>query len=282
MAERDMDGRGRVFAEGDGLKTCPRCGAQLFADMDVCYGCLYDFSKHAPQGRGGETVNGGGHAPATDVSASSGSSAEGAANSKASSGEWPGPWCDGEPPDELWGSLDELWDEEPPRDAGGLHPDEGDSAVPADCGGAGCGGSACGDHGTGESALGVAGREVSDEVAGYEEPSVTSRLCAIGTSEGVARVRVYAAGLALTCAVPSSGLTIGRDADNDLALLSRSVSRRHVRLVPCDGGIVVQDLGATNPALLNGRMLVDGRRMWVGDTLEIRGSGVTIRPCPTR
>ncbi|WP_308003276.1 FHA domain-containing protein, partial [uncultured Parolsenella sp.] len=112
--------------------------------------------------------------------------------------------------------------------------------------------------------------------------SVTSRLCAIGTSEGVVRVRVYAAGLALTCAVPSSGLTIGRDADNDLALLSRSVSRRHVRLVPCDGGIVVQDLGATNPALLNGRMLVDGRRMWVGDTLEIRGSGVTIRPCPTR
>lgn len=26
-----------------GTKTCPRCGEELFADMDVCYGCLYDF-----------------------------------------------------------------------------------------------------------------------------------------------------------------------------------------------------------------------------------------------
>lgn len=27
-------------------KTCPRCGQVLFADMDVCYGCLYDFRRH--------------------------------------------------------------------------------------------------------------------------------------------------------------------------------------------------------------------------------------------
>ena len=26
-----------------GVKVCPRCGARLFEDMDVCYGCLYDF-----------------------------------------------------------------------------------------------------------------------------------------------------------------------------------------------------------------------------------------------
>lgn len=26
-------------------KVCPRCGEVLFADMDVCYGCLYDFTK---------------------------------------------------------------------------------------------------------------------------------------------------------------------------------------------------------------------------------------------
>lgn len=25
-------------------KVCPRCGEQLFADMHVCYGCLYEFS----------------------------------------------------------------------------------------------------------------------------------------------------------------------------------------------------------------------------------------------
>ncbi len=27
------------------IKTCPCCGATLFADMDICYGCLYDFSS---------------------------------------------------------------------------------------------------------------------------------------------------------------------------------------------------------------------------------------------
>lgn len=32
-------------------KSCPRCGAELYADMGVCYGCLYDFTRdagHAP------------------------------------------------------------------------------------------------------------------------------------------------------------------------------------------------------------------------------------------
>lgn len=28
-------------------KICPRCGAELYADMNVCYGCLYDFSRGA-------------------------------------------------------------------------------------------------------------------------------------------------------------------------------------------------------------------------------------------
>ena len=26
-------------------KVCPRCGAELYADMNVCYDCLYDFSR---------------------------------------------------------------------------------------------------------------------------------------------------------------------------------------------------------------------------------------------
>lgn len=27
------------------VKTCPRCGATLFEDMRVCYGCLFDFDR---------------------------------------------------------------------------------------------------------------------------------------------------------------------------------------------------------------------------------------------
>jgi len=30
-------------------KTCPRCGSELYADMSVCYGCLYDFSRSRPR-----------------------------------------------------------------------------------------------------------------------------------------------------------------------------------------------------------------------------------------
>lgn len=47
------EGRGRGSAVGrsdanDGAgstKTCPRCGAVLFSDMNRCYGCLYDFPE---------------------------------------------------------------------------------------------------------------------------------------------------------------------------------------------------------------------------------------------
>lgn len=41
-------------------KTCPRCGELLFADMDVCFGCLYDFARDS-EGR----ARGGGHAQHT-------------------------------------------------------------------------------------------------------------------------------------------------------------------------------------------------------------------------
>ncbi len=30
--------------EAMNTKVCPRCSAVLFADMNVCYGCLYDFN----------------------------------------------------------------------------------------------------------------------------------------------------------------------------------------------------------------------------------------------
>lgn len=47
------EGRGRGSTVGrsganDGAgttKTCPRCGAVLFSDMNRCYGCLYDFPE---------------------------------------------------------------------------------------------------------------------------------------------------------------------------------------------------------------------------------------------
>ena len=51
------EGRGRGSTVGrsganDGTgatKTCPRCGAVLFSDMNRCYGCLYDFPEQDPE-----------------------------------------------------------------------------------------------------------------------------------------------------------------------------------------------------------------------------------------
>ena len=34
-----------IDEESSLTKTCPRCGEELFRDMDVCYGCLYDFTR---------------------------------------------------------------------------------------------------------------------------------------------------------------------------------------------------------------------------------------------
>ncbi len=31
--------------EGTETKACPRCGALLFADMDICYECLYEYER---------------------------------------------------------------------------------------------------------------------------------------------------------------------------------------------------------------------------------------------
>ena len=42
-------GRSGANDEVGATKTCPRCGAVLFSDMNRCYGCLYDFPEQAPE-----------------------------------------------------------------------------------------------------------------------------------------------------------------------------------------------------------------------------------------
>lgn len=40
----DMEVAGRHRARY-ATKVCPRCGARLYEDMNICYDCLYDFSR---------------------------------------------------------------------------------------------------------------------------------------------------------------------------------------------------------------------------------------------
>lgn len=52
---RTRAGRKSKGSRSYGTKLCPRCGEELFEDMDICYGCLYDFSwAERLEGGGGE------------------------------------------------------------------------------------------------------------------------------------------------------------------------------------------------------------------------------------
>lgn len=71
---------------------------------------------------------------------------------------------------------------------------------------------------------------------------------------------------------------MGRGDDNDVILRARSVSRHHVRLFSSAAGAVVEDQGATNPALVLGSPLTGSRTLKLGDVLDIGGTRLTLVP----
>jgi chromosome segregation ATPase len=80
-----------------------------------------------------------------------------------------------------------------------------------------------------------------------------------------------------------SMLTIGRTAENDIALHSKMVSRHHARLLIGPTGIIVEDAGSTNGCFVNGEqvrhhLMHDGDALELGDLryrLRLRGSRET-------
>jgi pSer/pThr/pTyr-binding forkhead associated (FHA) protein len=63
-------------------------------------------------------------------------------------------------------------------------------------------------------------------------------------------------------------LTIGRTAENDIALPSKMVSRHHARLLIGPTGIIVEDAGSTNGCFVNGEQ-VKQHLMRDNDMLEL-------------
>lgn len=260
------DPRGGADAPGEAvadyeLRTCPRCGAQLFADMDVCYGCLYDFGREGAAGR----------SPARERL------------DEQMRGHLDAPPLDDQ---EIWGSLDEIWDDAPV-----VSVPANDVSFPA-----------CGSprHGCCLGSAGVESRPRAGEpdmpcaTAAHDgKPSLRSCGChtdsqgtmeleALGEGAEGAWVRVCLNGASFSCPIPASGLLVGRGEDSHVRLDSRAVSRCHLRIVAEGDGASVQDLGATNPALLNGRPLGGSVRMGASDVLELRGTDVRIRICAPR
>ncbi|MDJ1121802.1 FHA domain-containing protein [Olsenella sp. YH-ols2217] len=85
-------------------------------------------------------------------------------------------------------------------------------------------------------------------------------------------VRVSWNGLEAVVALPGTGLTVGRDPGCGVVLPSQCVSRRHVAVRPEGVDVVVEDLGARNPAVLAGQPVV-GRVVWPpGAPLEVCGA----------
>lgn len=325
-------------------KRCPVCGQMLFADMDVCYGCLYDFRKKptlptgfppmlleegndlglmaaAPRPRGKEPtfddpadaraaverlVAGGGSlgvsgslltkgmprdTPAQD---SGGSGPQGGRATQVGGSRVVAPresaataaremstsaHRDAPTPRDVLAPRDALVPREPlvlseppmPRDAPApreapvpqridvrepragvqLVPTQDDPPEPS---------SAASRGGRGE----LPPAEVATELV--EDPRGGGYRLRLQTSEAEADVDIG-----------PRGLLIGRASTCDIVLHSRSVSRRHLRVSKSGNEVIVEDQGATNPALVEGRQLVGRQRLAPGATIELSGVLLTLR-----
>ena len=89
-------------------------------------------------------------------------------------------------------------------------------------------------------------------------------------------VRVCSGDMEACVPMGEDGLLVGRGPSCDVVLHMRSVSRRHVRIVPDGEGVLVQNQGATNQAKLAGKKVGGKARMEVGDELDVCGATFTL------
>ena len=79
--------------------------------------------------------------------------------------------------------------------------------------------------------------------------------------------------------VDSSPLTVGRGANNDVAIEGDEyASARHARFEPRRDGIYVEDIGSTNGTFVNGIRLTRERRLTPGDVVRIGETDLRFEP----
>ena len=82
-------------------------------------------------------------------------------------------------------------------------------------------------------------------------------------------------------------LILGREHPTaDLVIPDPGVSRRHARVLPHNGTVIVEDLGSSNGTFLNGRRITGPIELGTGDELQVGDTVVGLRrtaaPAPSR
>jgi DNA-binding NtrC family response regulator len=93
------------------------------------------------------------------------------------------------------------------------------------------------------------------------------------------RLRVLRGGddLPVEIALPNAGIVVGADASCDLTVDDAAVSRKHVSVVPAEGGFAVTDLGSRNGTWLDG-VQITRATVPVGSTLRLGNTALQLLP----
>ena len=267
-------------------KTCPRCGALLFSDMDVCYRCFHRFDTPPhpepigfdPEGLWTDPLfdagESGEYSTSEPLDAPPFYEDPFAAEKRTPANLAYPPWEDSP----LWGQdlsgeCSKFYGQ---RDPGALW---SENACAADVW-RGADGS-CAEGFPTHAALDEeraflpceygGERPFSSEDAEVDEADETRDLTAISESVSYG-LHLNWRGLEVTIPVPAQGLTLGRSSSCDVVLRSAAISRRHVQVVVEDGMVLVADLGSVNQALLDGKP-VEVCEPWLpGSVLNLCGA----------
>ena len=247
VPEGDLSRLGDV-SRGLGFATrrCPRCGEMVYADVGVCYGCLFDFSRL--DGQGGVAPEGA-VAPAQTADPAESADTAGAAARTGPRAAVP----------EVTAGADAT--SGPGRAEGGSGPGRAADVLavigPTEGSGAG----------------------IPDEGGGALVPVGGGELCS--SSGDAPGFYLTSASVDVWVPVRPGGSVLGRDPTCDVVLHAPAVSRRHAFLRARADGMEVTDLGATNPARFRGEQ-VDGRQLvpW-GQTLDLCGYALTMTGPPS-
>ena len=263
------------------VKTCPRCGAQLFEDMDICYGCLYDFSRSPKDDH---------ELPACENSPffAEGSDARPIIDRRpfvdpdeaVPTGERPSKRAGFDVANPAGTSTVTPVELTVPVEAYGLAGMQESVGAPVQDS-QGIAGLREGVQQMGQQSAAAASSAVPNPVASAgpyaatippaaTDPDATTVLNRVVESP-ITEIRVEMGDSAVRIPLEGRAIYVGRDKSCDVVINRRIVSRRHICIYKEAGSVICKDLGATNPARINGSILKGARSIGQGAVIDVCG-----------